>query len=162
MDLISNDLKSLRMPDMVQCRLSLPETGHAGTLSPHRRATTPVTNRKRPKKTELECPAHQRAGFRYQTSKAALGEVIEKMFETTKVPPKTFFKSCDGFLHLARNAAPEPFKKALETALQYRIYRYGFVQPTVKSKCEDLATHNTKNKPVMPSTHENIRGKKQL
>jgi hypothetical protein len=90
-----------------------------------------------------------------------LGALITKMFETAKVPPETFYKSCDGLLHLAKNTDPELYKQALETALQYHIYRYGFVQQLVKSKCEGLDAHNAKSKPVMPPTHKNIRGKKE-
>ena len=91
-----------------------------------------------------------------------LGALITKMFETAKVPPETFYKSCDGLLHLARNTDPELYKQALETALQHRIYRYGFVQQLVKGKCEGLEADNAKNKPVMPPTHANIRGKNEF
>jgi transposase len=93
---------------------------------------------------------------------AELAEVISKMFETAKVPPETFYKSCDGLFHLARNTGAELFKQALQTALQYRIYRYAFILQLVKSKCKGLEANNAENKPVMPPTHENVRGKKQF
>ena len=93
---------------------------------------------------------------------AELAAVITKMFETAKVPPETFYRSCDGLFHLAGNTDNELFKQALETALHYRIYKYGFILKLVKSKCEGLKENNDENKPVMPPTHENVRGKKQF
>ena len=93
---------------------------------------------------------------------AELAEVITKMFETSKVPPETFYKSCDGLFHLAGSTDSDLFKQALETALQYGIYKYGFIRQLVKSKCEGLKENNAENKPVMPSTHKNVRGKEQF
>jgi hypothetical protein len=87
---------------------------------------------------------------RGEKAMAQLGEVIAKMFETAKVPPETFYKSCDGLIHLAKNTAPELFRQALETALEYRIYKYGFILQLVKSKCEGLANNNITNRPLMP------------
>lgn len=159
MDLITNDLKTMRMPDMVQRRLSLHETGQSARIHPGDGLQFLLPAEKDQRKLNRNDLPIKEAGFRYQTSNAALGKIIVKMFETAKFLPETFCKSFDGLLHLLWNNASEPIKQVLETTLQYRIYQYGFVCSSVKSKCEGLAAHNTKNKPVMPSIHENVRGK---
>ena len=92
---------------------------------------------------------------------AELGKVITNMFATAKVPPETFYRGCDGLIHLERTTDPELFKKACETAIQYRIYKYSFIKQLVKSKCEGLAENNSVNTPSMPPPHENVRGKEQ-
>jgi hypothetical protein len=93
---------------------------------------------------------------------AELGEVIRKMFETAIVPPETFYRSCDGLIHLEKTTDPKLFKRACETALQYRIYKYSFIKQLVKSKCEGLEENNAQAKPIMPPSHKNIRGKEQF
>ena len=35
-----------------------------------------------------------------------LGEVIKKMFETARVPPETYYKGCDGLIHLEKTLIP--------------------------------------------------------
>jgi hypothetical protein len=90
-----------------------------------------------------------------------LAEVITKMFETARVPPETFYKSCDGLFHLAKTTDPDLFKTACQTALQYHIYKYGFINQLVKNKCEgSKAVHSGEgNKVIPPSNHRHIRGK---
>ena len=99
---------------------------------------------------------------RGENAMAALGEVIRNMFETAKVPPETFYKSCDGLIHLEKNTDPVLFKQACETALKYRIYKYSFIKQLVKSKCDGLEENNDRDKPGMPPTHKNVRGKEQF
>jgi len=99
---------------------------------------------------------------RGENAMAEMGKLIRNMFETAKVPPETFYKSCDGLIHLAKNTDPVLFKQACETALKYRIYKYSFIKQLVKSKCEGLEENNARDKPVMPPTHKNVRGKEQF
>jgi hypothetical protein len=99
---------------------------------------------------------------RGEKAMSELGEVIKNMFETARVPPETFYKGCDGLIHLAKNTDPQLFKQACQTALNYHIYKYGFIKQLVKSKCEGLEDKKSQNKPVMPPHHENIRGKEQF
>jgi transposase len=99
---------------------------------------------------------------RGQAAMPELGEVISCMFETATVPPETFYRGCDGLLHLEKNTAPELFRMACQTALQYRIYKYGFIKQLVESKCEGLADNDAQNNAVMPPAHSNIRGKDQF
>jgi hypothetical protein len=95
---------------------------------------------------------------------AELAEVITKMFETARVPPETFYKSCDGLFHLAKTTDPDLFKTACRTALQYHIYKYGFINQLIKSKCEGSKTVNSDdaNKVIPPTNHRHVRGKEQF
>jgi transposase len=91
-----------------------------------------------------------------------LGAVIRKMFETAKVPPETFYRGCDGLIHLEKVTDSGLFKRACETALQYRIYRYAFIKQLVKSRCEGLEESSLQNRPTVPPAHKNVRGKEQF
>ncbi len=90
-----------------------------------------------------------------------LAEVIRLMFLTSRVPPETFYKGCDGLLKLQRTTRPDLFKRACETALDYGRYRYGFIKSLVDS---DLAGVETVDDLVKspPSNHANVRGKGQF
>ncbi|WP_454060739.1 IS21 family transposase [Elizabethkingia ursingii] len=89
-----------------------------------------------------------------------LGEVIEKMFSTTQVPPETFYKSCEGLLHLHRTTDPILFRTACEIALRYRSYRYAFILNLIKSKCRGVEKQPIIKHPV--NDHGNIRGKEHF
>ncbi|MCT3699060.1 hypothetical protein HZQ90_09320 [Elizabethkingia anophelis] len=89
-----------------------------------------------------------------------LGEVIEKMFSTAQVPPETFYKSCEGLLHLHRTIDPILFRTACEIALRYRSYRYAFILNLIKSKCRGVEKQPIIKHPV--NDHGNIRGKEQF
>ena len=91
-----------------------------------------------------------------------LGEVIECMFSTAKVPVETFYRGCDGLLKLQRTTDPNLFKKACETALLYRRYRYGFIERLIKSKCRGVSEINTQHLPQIFPSHKNIRGKSRF
>jgi hypothetical protein len=94
---------------------------------------------------------------------AELGEVIRYMFATATVPPETFYRSCEGLLHLQKTTDPALFKRACEAALLYRSYRYGFILQLIKSKCMGLEdVHPFQNETITPPLHENIRGKEQF
>jgi transposase len=91
---------------------------------------------------------------------AELGEVIRCMFETAVTPPETFYRSCDGLIHLEKTTDATLFRMACQTALQYRIYKYSFIKQLVKSKCEGLEDANSQQKnSASPPNHKNIRGK---
>ncbi|RHJ82575.1 hypothetical protein DW103_09525 [Parabacteroides sp. AM08-6] len=62
-----------------------------------------------------------------------LGEVIQYIFATATVPAETFYRSCEGLLHLQRSTDPTLFRKACEAALTYQNYRYGFILKLVQS-----------------------------
>ena len=88
-----------------------------------------------------------------------LGEVMQYMFATATVPAETFYRSCEGLLHLQRSTDPALFRKACEAALTYQNYRYGFILKLVQSGyrgLEDLKSMQS------PPTHENIRGKENF
>lgn len=92
-----------------------------------------------------------------------LGEVIKYMFATATVPPETFYRSCDGLLHLQKTTDPILFRKACEIALTYRNYRYGFIEQLVRSKCRGLEEFNFhEDNTTTPPEHENIRGKEEF
>jgi len=90
---------------------------------------------------------------------AELGQVIEYMFATAKVPAETFYRGCDGLLKLQRVTDPALFKKACETALLYQRYRYGFIERLIKSKCRGIHEINEEQIPQTFPSHKNIRGK---
>lgn len=93
-----------------------------------------------------------------------LGEVIQCMFATAKVPPETFYRSCDGLLHLQRTTDPNLFRKACEIALLYQQYKYSFVLKLVESKCIGFENiyPDSEQEDTAPPTHSNIRGKEQF
>jgi transposase len=92
-----------------------------------------------------------------------LGEVIRCMFATSTVPPETFYRGCEGLLHLQKNTEPALFKRACEAALLYRHYRYAFILQLVKSKCMGLQDiYSSNSSPVTLPEHGNIRGKEQF
>lgn len=91
-----------------------------------------------------------------------LGEVMRYMFATATVPPETFYRGCEGLLHLQRTTDPVLFRKACEAALLYENYRYGFILQLVKSGCKGLAEIDLERQPVMPASHRNIRGKEEF
>lgn len=96
---------------------------------------------------------------RGQSALTELGQVMECMFATAKVPVETFYKGCDGLLKLQRTTDPDLFKKACETALLYQRYRYGFIARLIKSKCRGVHEINTQQLPQIFPSHENVRGK---
>ena len=92
-----------------------------------------------------------------------LGEIIRYMFATATVPPETFYRGCEGLLHLQKTTDPVLFKRACEAALLYGHYRYAFIFQLVKSKCvglEDICPSECS--PVTLPEHGNIRGKEQF
>jgi len=90
-----------------------------------------------------------------------LAEVIRLMFLTSQVPPETFYRGCDGLLQLQRTTSPDLFRKACETALFYRQYRYRFVKKVVDSGLSGAAAASSQVKPP-PAGHANVRGKGQF
>jgi hypothetical protein len=92
-----------------------------------------------------------------------LGDVIRYMFMTATVPAETFYRSCDGLLHLHKTTDPMLFSKACETALAHQNYRYGFILSLIKSKCRGLEEIYS-SEPInnAPDTHANIRGKEHF
>lgn len=91
-----------------------------------------------------------------------LGEIIEYMFATAKVPVETFYKGCDGLLKLQRTTDPGLFKKACETALLYKRCRYGFIASLIKSKCRGIDEISSPGVPEIFLSHANVRGKNQF
>jgi transposase len=92
-----------------------------------------------------------------------LGQVIEYMFATATVPAETFYRGCEGLLHLHKTTDPTLFRKACEAAMLYQKYQYAFVQRLVKSKCIGLEHITTEAEDIpVPPSHENIRGKEQV
>ena len=90
-----------------------------------------------------------------------LAEVVRLMFLTSRVPPETFYKGCDGLLKLQRTTRPDLFKRACETALEYGRYRYGFIKSLVESGLAGLDNADSIVKSP-PSNHANVRGKGQF
>lgn len=90
-----------------------------------------------------------------------LAEVIKFMFLTSQVPPETFYRGCDGLLKLQRTTSPDLFRKACETALFYRQYRYGFIKSVIESGLSGVANPDGMVKSP-PAGHANIRGKGQF
>lgn len=90
-----------------------------------------------------------------------LAEVVRLMFLTSRVPPETFYKGCDGLLKLQRTTHPDLFKRACETALDYGRYRYGFIKSLVESGLAGVDNADSIVKSP-PSNHANVRGKGQF
>jgi transposase len=65
-----------------------------------------------------------------------LSAVIEKMFEAARVPPETFYRSCDGLLQLSKTTDPVLFRQACQTALQYGVYKYNFIKPKLRIRAK--------------------------
>ena len=89
----------------------------------------------------------------------SLTEIIHEMFEThPELPPETFYKSCDGLLHLQKTTDHDIFEKACKTALEYHQYKYSFIFNLIKSKCVGIIDSDDNQYETIPS-HSNIRGR---
>jgi transposase len=95
---------------------------------------------------------------------AELGDVIRYMFATATVPPETFYRGCEGLLHLQKSTDPVLFRKACEIALIQQNYRYGFILKLVESKCRGWNEIHpvTQTSQAPPANHVNIRGKEHF
>lgn len=92
-----------------------------------------------------------------------LGTVITKLFASnTSAPPETFYKSCDGLIHLQKVTDTELFERACGIAIEFNICRYNFIKNLISSKCSGYRTVDEDDEPSLffpPDDHENIRGK---
>ena len=92
-----------------------------------------------------------------------LGTVITKLFASnTSAPPETFYKSCDGLIHLQKVTDAELFERACGIAIEFNICRYNFIKNLISSKCSGYRTVDEDDEPSLffpPDDHENIRGK---
>ena len=88
-----------------------------------------------------------------------LPEVMTRLFASNKtLPPETFYKSCDGLLHLQKVSDYELFEDACAIALHFNRCRYSFIKNLVQSKCTGY-TEWQNNEVLFPcNEHENIRG----
>jgi DNA replication protein DnaC len=126
MDLIANELKSLRMPGMAQCRLSMQETGNADALSPGDGLQILLQAEKDQRKINRNARLIKEAGFRYQAS------IEEPVFDSARGIDKNRvlqLASCEfirrGVAVLISGAAGTG-KSWLATALAYQACLSGF------------------------------------
>lgn len=89
-----------------------------------------------------------------------LGDVVRHIFYSSKMPPETHYRACEGLLHLQRSSDPVIFRTACQTALKYDRCSYGFIRSLVESKCAGV----TRREQALssPPDHVNIRGKEQF
>jgi DNA replication protein DnaC len=126
MDLIANDLKSLRMPGMAQCWLSLQETRQAGTLSLSDGLQLLLQAEKDQRKLNRNARLIKEAGFRYQTSLDELAFDSARGIEKNKVLQ---LASCEFIRQGAAiliSGATGTGKSWLATALAYQACLSGF------------------------------------
>jgi hypothetical protein len=84
-----------------------------------------------------------------------LGELVNAIFSSSRFPPETYYKTCEGLISLARKTDPVRLEKACGIALETGKYSYRFVLSLIESKL--LMMEDSPSKPL-PS-HDNIRGK---
>jgi transposase len=92
-----------------------------------------------------------------------LGKVVDTMFATATVPPETFYRGCDGLLHLYRHTDAKLFRLACQAALDTGQCRYAFIDQVIKSKGSGLGGLYADADPdgeTAPPSHDNIRGKR--
>ena len=95
---------------------------------------------------------------------ARVSPLLEKVITTIflqrgNLPEETYYKSCEGLLHLQRHTDPVLFNRVCQTAIDMGQYRYGFINDMVKSKCAGIGLEP----PVAsPPQHANVRGKEQF
>jgi transposase len=90
-----------------------------------------------------------------------LGQVVDRMFSSSGVPPETFYRGCDGLLNLYRHTDTKLFKQACMAALRTDQCRYAFINSIIASKGSGLKLlfeEDNQELTTHPS-HENIRGK---
>lgn len=90
-----------------------------------------------------------------------LGEVISRMFASnTSAPPETFYKSCDGLIHLQKVTKTELFEKACSIAIEFNSCKYTFIKNLIASKCSGYKRNDEEDDNILfpPDNHENIRG----
>ena len=68
-----------------------------------------------------------------------LADVVAEIFRRNpSIPPETFYKSCDGLLHLAKTTDRGIMDKACAVALQENACTYKFINNLVRSGCRGV------------------------
>ena len=90
----------------------------------------------------------------------SLAEVVSALFsQNPGVPPETFYKSCDGLIHLGKTTAPTLMEKACAVALRTGNCKYRFVLALVRSGCAGVEELEREPDLFSVSPHSNIRDK---
>lgn len=90
----------------------------------------------------------------------SLAEVVSALFsQNPGVPPETFYKSCDGLIHLGKTTAPTLMEKACAVALRTGNCKYRFVLALVRSGCSGVEELEREPDLFSVSPHSNIRDK---
>ena len=76
--------------------------------------------------------------------------------------PEQAYRVCLGLLSLARNYPNQRLNNACAVANQHRLYRLKQVKGILKSNQDKLLTAEDKTLPLLPPSHENIRGPKSF
>ena len=76
--------------------------------------------------------------------------------------PEQAYRVCLGLLSLARNYPNQRLNNACAVANQHRLYRLKQVKGILKSNQDKLLTAEDKTLPLLPQSHENIRGPKSF
>lgn len=85
-------------------------------------------------------------------------EVMRGVFaRNPSAVPETFYKSCEGLIHLQKTSDAIVFEKACEIALKYDKCTYTFIKHLVESKCAGYP--DEQEDVLFPETHDNIRGR---
>ena len=126
MDLIANELKSLRMPGMAQCRLSMQETGKTDELSFSDGLQILLQAEKDQRKINRNARLIKEAGFRYQAS------IEEMVFDSARGIEKNRVLQLTSCEYIRRGSAilisgaTGTGKSWLATALGYHACLSGF------------------------------------
>lgn len=86
---------------------------------------------------------------------ATLKVLIEHIFKQDK-HPEQLYKSCDGLLRLAWATPTPTLEKACRTALEHRMYSYGFLKNMIENNMVAHQPEEEHEKPL--PKHANVRG----
>jgi len=76
--------------------------------------------------------------------------------------PEQAYRVCLGLLNLSRSYPTERLNKACAIANKNCLYRLQHIKDILKSNQDQLLTEQNEAKPILPQTHENIRGPKSF
>ena len=102
----------------------------------------------------------QRYEERASQISVSLGKVVHTIFSTPqgRACPESYYKSCDGLIHLAKGSESLYVDMACEIALERGKCNYPFIKNLVESKCNGFISTPSDSSSITPH-NDDVRGK---
>ncbi len=88
--------------------------------------------------------------------------ILVKALIAQKTHEEQAYRVCLGLLNLSKTYSDERLNKACLIANKNKLYRLKQIKNILKSNQDQLIKHDEKQLPLLPQTHENIRGPKSF